>query len=83
MHYKNGREAKEGDKIISVDYQKRVQVGVVLDLIAGSDTCNATLIRPIGQPWSVNLKDCYHAEDALAAIENVAKTPTSAPQKIA
>jgi hypothetical protein len=64
MHYKNGREAKVGDKVITKDCCGTIHAGVVVALYPGSDTCNIGLV-PIGQQFSANAKDSLHMEDAL------------------
>ena len=69
MHYKNGREAKSGDPVVLRDFNNNIQVGLIFDLMSTSDTCNAQLQRPIGQPLYITIKDSYHAEDALLAID--------------
>jgi hypothetical protein len=37
MHYKNGREAKPGDKVVNLTTSES---GILYDLNAQSDTCN-------------------------------------------
>lgn len=69
MHYKNGRIAKQGDPVITIDYAGNVQVGVIFDLNTAASTCNAQLQRPLGCAMPVSLSNCYHAQDALVAIE--------------
>src|SRR5580693_3456371 len=50
MHYRNGREAKNGDKIIQIaGYGNGAQVvsfGVLFDAVPGNDHCNGS-IAPI------------------------------------
>ena len=80
MHYKNGREAKEGDVAILVDYSKKVKVGQVHSIVSGSTSCNCQLAVIL--PGSVShicatLGEMYHAEDALLAIEPEALKPKS------
>lgn len=70
MHYRNGREAKNGDKVVQLDYStgKIVGVGVLFDAVPGNDYCNGS-IAPIlgGAVLMACLADCLHADD-LAAI---------------
>ena len=70
MHYKNGREAKSGDQVITRDWTQKVVVGTIHTLNAQSDTCNCTVavVVPggVNQLSAQSIKDCYHAEDALA-----------------
>ncbi len=71
MHYRNGREAKNGDKVVQIDgYGTGGQVGalgVLHSAIPGIDHCNG-YIAPIQQlNVSACLCDCLHVDD-LAAI---------------
>lgn len=65
MHYRNGREAKSGDRVVNV---VTGQGGMVYGLNAQSETCNGRLavITP-ADPY-VNLRDCVHADDLAAAF---------------
>ncbi len=72
MHYRNGREAKNGDVIVQIggfgNASGRVNaVGVLHSATAGNDHCNGS-IAPIQSPIaSACLCDCLHVDD-LAAI---------------
>lgn len=68
MHYRNGREAKNGDTIIQLGTGgKIVSVGVLHDATPGNDFCNGT-IAPINTAVMMAcMCDCLHMED-LAAI---------------
>lgn len=71
MHYRNGREAKNGDLVISLDgYGSQVinAVGVLHSAVAGNDYCNGS-IAPI-QPTNKGacICDCLHIEDVLAIL---------------
>jgi len=69
MHYKNGREAKAGDPVITKDYNGNIQVGILLDMIPKSTCCNATLMRAAGLfAISVETDQCVHAEDGWTAL---------------
>ena len=67
MHYRHGREAKNGDKIIRLNEGKIEAFGVLHSATPGNDYCNG-YIAPI---QNVNeyacLCDCLHIDD-LAAI---------------
>jgi hypothetical protein len=43
MHYKNGRVAKNGDKVVIVDGYNAGLTGVLYDAQAGNDYCNGKL----------------------------------------
>ncbi len=71
MHYRNGREAKNGDKIVQLGgYGNGAQVvaaGVLYDAKPGNDHCNGS-IAPVQQiVTGACLCDCLHIDD-LAAI---------------
>jgi hypothetical protein len=71
MHYRNGREAKNGDKIVQIGGYgtgaEIVAVGVLHSAVPGNDYCNGT-IAPIQHPQTTAcLCDCLHVDD-LAAI---------------
>ena len=64
MHYRNGREAKNGDKVVQLDFAGKVTVvGVLYDAKVGNDYCNGA-IAPIQHPQATAcLVDCLHVED--------------------
>lgn len=68
MHYRNGREAKNGDKIVMLEGGKVVAKGILYDAVAGNDYCNGNMFDPVSKHVSYAcLCDCLH-EDDLAAI---------------
>jgi len=72
MHYRNGREAKNGDLVISLDgYNSSAvinAIGVLHSAVAGNDFCNGSIapIQPTNK--SACLIDCLHIEDVLAIL---------------
>lgn len=64
MHYRNGREAKNGDVIVSVGNEGQITaVGVLYGAEPGNDFCNG-YIAPIQQPQAMAcLCDCLHVTD--------------------
>lgn len=68
MHYRNGREAKNGDKVIQLDTGSNlVSVGILHNATPGNDFCNGS-IAPTGTAVTgACLCDCLHVDD-LAAI---------------
>ena len=72
MHYRNGREAKNGDVIVQIGGYGAEgglvnAVGVLHSAKPGNDYCNG-YIAPTQNPTSLAcLCDCLHVED-LAAI---------------
>lgn len=71
MHYKNGREAINGDPVIGEVYGRAV-AGVIHTLQAGATSCNAQLAVPVPggcTNYCVTIGDLYHAEDAVKALQ--------------
>lgn len=64
MHYRNGREAKNGDKIVSLDFEKGeiTAFGVLHSAVPGNDYCNGGL-APIISNNSACLVDALHIDD--------------------
>ena len=67
MHYKNGREAKEGDKILVLSEYGLPLVGVLHSTTAESDTCNGKVSPLSPNDQMVTINDCLHVDDVLAA----------------
>ena len=68
MHYRNGREAKNGDKIVLLPSYGLPVVGILYDAVAGNDYCNGKIApAAINDPFP-NLKECLHLEDVLAIL---------------
>ena len=68
MHYRNGREAKPGDKVIHLPAFGPATAGLIHSLNAGAQTCNARLAATTGSDPYVNLSDCLHADDVAEAF---------------
>jgi hypothetical protein len=66
MHYRNGREAKNGDTMVKLEGGKIVSFGVLHDATPGNDYCNGS-IAPIAKDQMACIVDCLHVDD-LAAI---------------
>lgn len=67
MHYRNGREAKNGDLIVQLQDSKITAVGVLHGATPGNDYCNGQ-IAPTQHPQTTAcMCDCLHVDD-LAAI---------------
>ncbi len=68
MHYRNGREAQNGDKVIqfSIDGGKLVSTGILFDAKPGNDYCNGS-IAPTHGVTGACMCDCLHVDD-LAEI---------------
>lgn len=70
MHYRNGREAKNGDRIVQIGWNGTIEgVGVLHGATAGNDYCNG-LIAPIQNPVAnACLCDCLHVDDVAALLK--------------
>ena len=81
MHYRNGREAKNGDKVVLLqEYDGRIyaaEVGILYDAVAGSDTCNGRIAVIRGSDTTPCLKDCLHLDDLRAALGDLDKVPVT------
>jgi argonaute-like protein implicated in RNA metabolism and viral defense len=66
MHYKNGREAKSGDKVVSLANGNLVS-GILHSVNAESTTCNGRVAVTTQNDPYVNIKDCLHVDDVVAA----------------
>lgn len=73
MHYKNGREAQEGDFVIHKDGDK-VIAGRIHSLQPKANTCNGLIAVPVlggtNQQY-VTVGDCILADDVLSAIDRL------------
>ncbi len=67
MHYRNGREAKNGDKIVKLEVGKVVAFGVLHSAVPGNDYCNGSIAVVQSANDYACLCDCLHVDD-LAAI---------------
>lgn len=78
MHYRNGREAKNGDRIIQIGYEGKIaNAGVLVNAVPGNDYCNGQIAALMGAGQSACLCDCLHAEDveAMLAEKGLDKRP--------
>lgn len=70
MHYRNGREAKNGDKLVKIDQEgKIVSFGVLHSAEPGNDYCNGG-IAPV-QPTNDGacMVDCLHIDDVAEFLK--------------
>lgn len=78
MHYKNGREAKNGDRIIHLGAYGGPVVGILYDATAGNDTCNGRLAITAPNDPTPNLAECLHIDDAKAVLAGTVPNTTQA-----
>lgn len=67
MHYRNGREAKNGDRVLSISFDGKLSMGILHDAVPGNDHCNGGLasIKTEG----ACMVDCLHADDVMALLK--------------
>lgn len=68
MHYKNGREAKNGDKVMLIPSYGTPVVGILYDAVAGNDYCNGKIAITKPNDLCPNLKECLHLEDVMKSL---------------
>lgn len=77
MHYRNGRPANNGDKIVKLEGGKIVSFGLLHGAVAGNDYCNGNIA--IIQPLTdyACMVDCLHIDDVatLLAANGLDKRP--------
>ena len=70
MHYRNGREAQNGDKIVKLGISdgKIVSFEVLYGAVPGNDYCNGN-IAPVQNPLdNACMVDCLHIDDVAAML---------------
>jgi len=78
MHYANGREAKNGDRVLRMapaNYYGKPIIGILHDAVAGNDSCNGNLAAPIADQPGCNLAECLHMDDVRAIVGDIKNVP--------
>ena len=65
MHYKNGREAKNGDKVVWIPSHGGPVAGILYDAVAGNDYCNGRIAVTHSTDSCPNLKEVLRADDVV------------------
>ena len=69
MHYRNGREAKNGDVIVSLGANGKIEaVGVLYGAVAGNDFCNGNISPVMLTKSGACMCDCLLLEDVAKLI---------------
>ena len=68
MHYRNGREAKNGDKIVKLEGGKIVAFGVLHSAIPGNDFCNGNIAVIQQANEYACMVDCLHIDDVTTVL---------------
>jgi len=79
MHYRNGRQAQNGDKVVMLDWEKGAvtAVGVLHSAVPGNDYCNGGIAPTQPPVLGACIVDCLHVDDLAAIIteHGLAKRP--------
>lgn len=69
MHYRNGREAKNGDKIVKLDEKGHiVSFGVLHSATPGNDYCNGYIAIVQSPTDYACMVDCLHIDDVASML---------------
>lgn len=69
MHYRNGKVASNGDKIVKLEGDKIVSFGILHSAVPGNDYCNGN-IAVIQSPTDYAcLCDCLHVDDVAEMLK--------------
>lgn len=79
MHYRNGREAKNGDKIVRLNGGKVEAFGVLHSAVPDNDFCNGSIAVVQSAQEYACLCDCLHVDDlsAVLAEKGLDKRPST------
>lgn len=80
MHYRNGREAKNGDTIVQLGTGSRLITGygILIDAQPGNDYCNGSIAPLLGGAVVMAcMCDCLHVDDlgGILAEKGLDKRP--------
>jgi len=74
MHYRNGREAKNGDEIVQLEIEsaKITGAGVLIRAVPGNDYCNGIIANDRSQSFvGACLCDCLHVDDVAMELAKI------------
>ncbi len=70
MHYRNGREAKNGDKIVKLSHEGKVEsFGVLHSAVPGNDYCNGNIAIVQSATDYACMCDCLHIDDVAEILK--------------
>ena len=70
MHYKNGREAHNGDKVMLITSYGSPIVGILYDAVVGNNYCHGKIAPTHPNDPCPNLQEVLHLDDALKLIND-------------
>lgn len=70
MHYRNGREAKNGDEVVQINHKGKVtDAGVLIRAVPGNDYCNGIIANDKSKSFvTACLCDCLHVDDVAEML---------------
>lgn len=68
MHYRNGRVAQNGDKIVKLNGGEVISFGVLHSAVPGNDYCNGNIAVIQSSNDYACLCDCLHVDDVAAIL---------------
>lgn len=70
MHYRNGREAKNGDEVVQINDKGQItDSGVLMRAVAGNDYCNGIIANDRSKSFvGACMCDCLHVDDVAAML---------------
>jgi len=70
MHYRNGREAKNGDKIVKLGSNGKIEsFGVLHSAVPGNDYCNGNIAVVQSANDYACMVDCLHIDDVATILQ--------------
>ena len=74
MHYRNGREAKNGDMVVQLSNQSGkegtiVNVGILHDCVQGNEFWYGGIAPTLTTPGCACMCDCMHIEDIATMLK--------------
>lgn len=71
MHYRNGREAKNGDEIVQVNEKGQItDAGVLIRATPGNDYCNGIIANDKTKSFvGACMCDCLHVDDVASMLK--------------
>lgn len=70
MHYRNGREAQNGDKVVRLEGGKIVAFGVLHSAVPGNDYCNGEIAVVQTANEYACMVDCLHVDDLADLLKS-------------
>ena len=68
MHYRNGREAKNGDKVVQLEGGEITAFGQLHSATPGNDYCNGYIATTQYPGTMACLCDCLHVDDVAQIL---------------